>query len=194
MRRLLVVAIVGVFAACGSSGGSSNEKSAYVDAAMEGYKSAPASVKDVMSESQARCLVSGMVDIIGVDALKKADVTPADLKKSDNSPFEKMGKDLTAAQATAVAALITDGKCFDFTDVVLAQMKGTSNPFGKLTNAQVRCFFDALLKDPAVKQALADSILGKDTSNDALTKAFSNQSKLFSILGDCDISPSQLTG
>jgi len=45
-----------------------------------------------------------------------------------------------------------------------------------------------------VKKALANSILGKDTSNAALQGAFANQSKLFSILGDCNIKPSQLQG
>jgi hypothetical protein len=199
MRRLVLIAIVGALAACGSSGsgssggGSSSEKNAYVDAAMEGYAKAPASVKSTMSESQARCLVSGMVDIVGVDRLSEANIKPGDLKSGD-SPFATIGKDITPAQATAVAALITKGKCFNFTDVVIAQMKGTSNPFGNLSETQVRCFFDAILKDKAVRQALADSILGKDSSSSALSSAFSNQSKLFSILGDCKISPSQLTG
>lgn len=194
MRRFMLVALVGVLAACGSSSSSGSSKTAYVDAAMKSYSSASASTKEMMNESQARCLVSGLVDIIGVDELEKADVKPSDLEKSGNSPFTALGKDMTAAQAGDVASLITDGKCFDFTDAIIKQA-GSSGPFGKLSKAKVRCFFSALIKDPAVKSALADSILGKggDVSS-SISKSFSNQSKLFSLLGDCNISPSELSG
>ena len=58
----------------------------------------------------------------------------------------------------------------------------------------MHCFFDELLKESAVKKALAGSILGQDSSSSALQDAFANQSKLFSILGDCNITPSQLHG
>ena len=102
MRRVISIAIVGVLAACGSSGGS--EKASYVDAAMKGYKDAPASTKDVMSESEARCLVEGMVDIIGVDNLKKNGIKPDDLNSND-SPFTKLGNDVSKEQATEVASL-----------------------------------------------------------------------------------------
>lgn len=193
MRRFLMVAVVGVLAACGSSSGSSSSGgSAYVDAAMKSYDSAPASTKAFMNKSEARCLVSGMIDIIGVDSLEKANVKPEDLSKSSDSPFKALGKDMTPAKATAVAGLITDGKCFDFTDAVIKQ---SGNTFGKLSKEKVRCFFEAILKESAVKTALADSILGKggDTSA-AISSAFSNQSKLFSLLGDCKISPSELSG
>lgn len=196
MRRFMLVALVGVLAACGSSSGSSggSGSSEYVDAAMKSYDSAPAETKAFMNKSQARCLISGMVDIIGVDSLEKAGVKPDDLSKNGDSPFKAVGKDMTAAQAGDVASLITDGKCFNFTDVVIKQAGGTG-PFGKLSKAKVRCFFDALIKDPAVKTALADSILGKggDVSS-SISKSFSNQSKLFSLLGDCDISPTELSG
>ena len=69
-----------------------------------------------------------------------------------------------------------------------------SNPFGKLTKTQVRCFFNELLQESAVKDALTASILGEESSNSALQNAFGNQSKLFSILGDCNIRPNQLQG
>ena len=77
MRRFLVVAVVGVLAACGSSGGSSSSGSgAYVDAAMKSYDDASSSVKDTFSRSQARCLIQGIVDAVGVDKLKSHGVQP----------------------------------------------------------------------------------------------------------------------
>ena len=130
MRRFVLVALVGVLAACGSSSGSSGSGSgsgsgsnAYVDAAMKSYDSAPASTKAFMNKSQARCLISGMVDIIGVDTLEKNGVKPNDLSTSGDSPFKAVGKDMTPAQAKDVAGLITDGECFDFTDIVVKQVE-----------------------------------------------------------------------
>ena len=199
MRRFVLVALVGVLAACGSSSGSSGSgggsgSNAYVDAAMKSYDSAPASTKAFMNKSQARCLISGMVDIIGVDALEKSGVKPNDLSTSGDSPFKAVGKDMTPAQAKDVAGLITEGKCFNFTDAVIEQA-GSNSAFGKLSKAKVRCFFDALIKDPAVKSAMASSILGQGGDVSAsISKSFSDQSKLFSLLGDCNISPSELSG
>jgi hypothetical protein len=197
MRRFVVITLVGLLAACGSSSGSSgggSDSDAYVDAAMKSYDDASDSVKATFDRSEAECLVRGIVDAVGVDKLEDAGVEPKDLESGD-SPFKSLSNDLTQSEAEDVAAVITDGECFDFTDVVVAQMsEGADNPFGKLDKTQVRCFFDAILKEKVVKQALAQSILGQGDSSAALQDAFSNQSKLFSILGDCDIRPSELTG
>ena len=194
MRRFLVIAVVGVLAACGSSGSSSSGSGAYVDAAMKSYDDASSSVKDTFTRSQARCLIQGIVDAVGVDNLKSHGVQPGDLQKQ-TSPFKSISKDLTQAQAEEVAAVITDGKCFNFADIVVKQVsRSGSNPFGQLTKTQIRCFFNELLKEDAVKKALASSILGQESSNSALQNAFGNQSKLFTIFGDCKIRPNQITG
>jgi hypothetical protein len=198
MRRFLVLAMVGLLAACGSSGGSSSsgggDTDAYVNAAMKSYDTSSSSVKDTFSRSQAECLIRGIVDAVGVDKLKNAGIEPGDLQKG-NSPFKSLSNDLSQSEAENVAAVITDGKCFNFSDIIIKQMSGTgTNPFGKLSKTQARCFFDEILKERAVKKALAASILGQDSSSTALQGAFANQSKLFSILGDCNIKPSQLQG
>jgi hypothetical protein len=194
MRRFLVLAMVGLLAACGSSSNSSSGSDAYVDAAMKSYDDASSSVKDTFSRSQAECLIRGIIDAVGVDKLKSNGIQPGDLQKG-NSPFKSLSDDLSQSEAEDVASVITDGKCFNFADIVIKQMSTSgSSPFGKLTKTQVRCFFGQLLKEAAVKKALAASILGQDSSSSALQGAFSNQSKLFSILGDCNIRPSQLNG
>ena len=191
MRRFMVIALVGLLAACGNSGSSSSGSDPYVNAAMKSYDDASSSVKNTFSRSQAECLVRGIVDAVGVDTLKSHNVQPGDLQKQ-SSPFQSLSKDLSQAQAEKVAAVITDGKCFNFADIVVKQLSsGTSNPFRKLSKTQLHCFFDQLLKEDAVKKALAGSILGRDSSNSALQDAFGNQSKLFSIMGDCNIRPNQ---
>ncbi len=197
MRRSIgvVLAAVVVLAACGSSGSgaasSTTKGRAYVAAIMKNYDKS--SAQDVFTRAQAECIAKGMVDAVGVDKLESAG-TPTQLSGTDN-PFQSLGKKMTPAEANQVVNVLTDGRCFDFTKLVIkASTQGANSPFTKLTEEQLTCFFGKVLAKRAFKQAMADSILGRDTSNDAFTKAFSNQSEVFKILGDCKIKPSQLSG
>jgi hypothetical protein len=195
VRRFLVVAVVGVLAACGGGGGGGGGSAAYVDAAMRSYDDADADVKEAISRDEAECLVQNMVDIIGVDNLEDAGIEPGDLDDADASPFEALGDDMTEEQSAEIVDVIVDGECFDMVDVVLAQIEGTENPFGNLSEEKVRCVFDGIFQDPAVKEAMAGSLLGdEDADSSALSDAVGDESNLFKILGDCDVSPSQLAG
>lgn len=199
MRRFLGLSLVAVFvlAACGSSGGggggasSSDKGQEYVDAIMENYDKSDAD--NVFSRSQAECIAEGMVDAVGVDKLESIG-SPDEVANGDN-PFQQLGKEMTQAQADEVVAVLTDGRCFDFKALVVKQAKADdSGSFDELNDTQVECFFGKLLDNKAFKQAMADSILGRDSSSDAFSKAFSDQSEVFAILSDCDIKPSQLGG
>lgn len=193
MRRFFAVTLVAVFlTACGSDGGSasSSEGQKYVDAAMESYKSSK-TANQAFTKSQAECVASGIVDTVGVDTLKSAGVTPSDFGESDG-PFKALGSKLSRKQAEGVVSVITDGKCFDFTDLVTKSASSGSDAFGKLGKEKVRCLFDTLLADKAFKNAMVDSMLGKDSSDAAFQKAFGNQSRIFKIMSDCKISPNEL--
>lgn len=195
MRRFIGLALVGAIAlaACGSSGGSSSSGDGqdYVDAIMKNYDSS--SAKDVFTRSEANCIAKGIVDAVGVDKLKTVG-TPDQVASSSN-PFQKVGKDLTKAQADEVVNVLTDGRCYDFTQLIVKQAtKDSSGTFSKLSKKQVDCFFGQLLSKPAFKQAMADEILGRGSNSDAVSSALSNQSDTFKILSDCNISPSQLGG
>jgi hypothetical protein len=199
MRRVIGSALVAVLAlaACGSSGGggggaaSSDKGQQYVDAIMKNYDKNGA--KSGFTRSQAKCIAAGMVDAAGVDTLQSVG-TPDEVASGGN-PFQELGKKLTPAQANEVVAVITDGRCFDFKQLVVKQAKGdNSGSFDKLTDPQIECFFGKLLDNKAFKQAMADSILGRDSSSSAFSKAFSDQSAVFKILSDCNIKPSQLGG
>jgi len=194
MRRMLVVLLIGcaALAACGSSGSSSDAKAEYVDAAMKNYDSSSGSTKQFISRSQAECLSRGVVDAVGVDALKKAGITPKDFE-SGSSPFKSLNGQITRDQADKVAAVVTDGSCFDFTDAVIKQTeKSDPTSFGKLTKTQIRCFFDKLLSEKTVKRALADSILGDNSGANPFSSISSNQSKLLDIFDACHVKFSQL--
>ncbi|MGZ4675843.1 MAG: hypothetical protein ACXVJ7_00735 [Acidimicrobiia bacterium] len=196
MRRwMAVVAVFAVFAAaCGSSGGSasSGEGKQYVDAIMKKYDEGDS--KDVFTRSQAQCLSEGIVDAVGVDKLKAAGVTPSDISSSSDA-FKAVGKNLSVAEAKKLVDVMTGGSCFNFTDLVVKSVeKSGSSSFGSLTKTKVRCLFDKLLNNAAFKSAMVDSILGRDTSSDAFSKAFSNQSDTFKIFSQCNIKPSELSG
>jgi hypothetical protein len=195
MRRFLVVAVVGLLAACGSSGGgggsSSGEGQQYVDAIASKYQTS----SSPFTKAQARCVAGQMVDAIGVDTLKNAGITPSDIENDKSgSSFNEVGKKLTEKQATELAGAITGGKCFNFTDLVVKSLSKNDATFRKLGTTKAKCMFDELLNDGSFKQAMVNSILGRSSENDAFSKAFSNQSKIFKILGDCNIKPSELNG
>ena len=202
MRRSLGFALttcvcVFVVSACGSSGSSSGGKGQeYVDAMMKSYDASSSSTKDVFTRSQAQCLSEGVVDAVGADTLQKAGIAPDDVAKSGNNPFKEIGKSLNDQQAQDLVAVITDGSCFDFTDLVIKQAEqgSGSNPFSKLSKTQTRCLFEKLLANKAFKQAMADSILGKSSSSSAFSQAFGSQSEVVSIFGKCNISPSEISG
>ncbi len=192
MRRFLVLAVVGMLAACGSSGSSSNGKGAdYVDAMMKSYDGSTSGVKDSLNRTQAECIAKGTVDAVGADTLESAGVSPKDLSSGD--AFSTIGKKLTLSQAKDLVDVFTNGKCFNFSDLVIKEAAaGSNNAFGKLSETKVRCLFDKLLSEQAFKDAMVNSMLGRANSSDAFTKAFGNQSKLFTILSDCNIQPSEL--
>jgi hypothetical protein len=197
MRRFLVVAVVGVLAACGSSGGggggaSSGDGQKYVDA-ISAKMRAGASGK-VFTKTQADCLANGMVDVIGVDKLNAAGLSPSKISSSSDS-FKAVGQKLNADQATQLVDVIAGGKCFNFADLVIKSAESSgSNPFGKLGVAKTRCLFNKLLSGAAFKKAMVDSILGRSTDSSAFSSAFGSNSSTFKIFADCGISPSQLNG
>jgi len=194
MRRLIVLAVVAasLLAACGSSGGGSDSAAQpYVDAMMKSFDKSPTAKKS-LTRSEAECVSKKIVNTIGADTLKTNGVTPDDVA-TQNSPFKAVAKDLTRQQAEGVVNALTDGKCFNFTDLVIkAATSGSgSSSFGSLAKTKVKCLFAKLLADSNFKQAMAYSILGRGSSN-AFSSAFSNNAKTFKIFSDCNIKPSEL--
>ncbi len=196
MRRFIAVMAISIIAtACGSSGGSSSSSDGktYVDAMMKSYDADGA--KSGFTRSQAQCVAEGVVNSVGADKFKSSGVTPAELAKSGgDSPFSTIGKHLTQKEAEELVAVLTDGKCFNFTDLVVKQAsKDSSGTFAKVAPAKVRCLFDELLANKAFKSAMVDSMLGRKSSSDAFKNAFGNQSEIFNIMGKCKLAPNELS-
>lgn len=195
MRRFVALVAIAVTAVgCGSSGGSSSsgDGKAYVDALMKSYDTD--GQKSGFTRDQAHCVATGLVDSVGADKFKSAGITPAQLAKSGgDSPFATIGKKLTQKEAEGLVSVLTDGKCFNFTDLVVKQAsQGNAGTFSKVPTAKVRCLFGALLSNKAFKSAMVDSMLGRKSSSSAFQNAFGNQSEIFRIMGKCNLSPNEL--
>ncbi len=194
MRRFVVLIALSVAAVgCGSSGGSaSSGDQAYVDALMESYDSD--GDNSGFTRTQAKCVAEGMVGSVGADKLGKAGVTPKKLAKSGgDNPFSTIGKSLSRTEAEGLVSVLTDGKCFNFTDLVIEQAsKGSSDTFAGIEPKKVRCLFDELLSNQAFKTAMVDSMLGREDSSTAFENAFGDQSEIFSIMGKCKLKPNEI--
>jgi len=123
---VLVIGVVLVFAAgCGdddsegggtdtgseSEGDLSDEERAYVDAAVDGYdaeRDAP------MTEDDARCMATSMVQGIGVDRLEEMGITPESFSEDGDLPEGA----LTEADAEAMVSEIAG--CIDLQELFLA--------------------------------------------------------------------------
>ena len=189
-RRLTMIGLCAalLFAACSSSsnnGASSSEGKKYVNA-MLAAKGKNDLTKDLTND-QAKCLADGLVNIVGVDTLKKAKVSPADFAGSgaDSKLKGKISKD----QAGQVADLILKNKCFDFVDEISKQ--NTDSTFAKLSKTKQRCFYEKMFALPAVRTALIADLTG---GNSNIGNALGGQSQLFTILGQCGINPNDVSG
>jgi len=189
-RRLTMIGICAalLFAACSSSSSgsaSSGEGKKYVDA-MLADKSNNDLTKD-LSSAQAKCLAQGLVNIVGVDTLKKAGVTPSDFA-GDGADSKLKGK-ISKDQAGQVADLILKDKCFDFVAVLSKQTSDSA--FGKLSKDKQRCFYQKMFSLPAVRDALVAELTGGKSN---ISNALGNQSEIFTILGQCKIDPKDISG
>ena len=163
----------------GSSGASGSEKD-YIDAlvaSVQGDDSFP------IDPDQAKCLATAMVKVIGVDTLVKAGVSPDDIASGNDIGTLTS---LSEKQATAMANVIFDGKCLDFSKLMTDQL--TQGLGGSLTATQVKCLADAMFGNDLFKKAAIDSMTG-NTAVD-MNSAFGD---IFSLLGKCKISLGDLS-
>lgn len=189
VRALGAVAVAGLVfgvAACGSdsNGGSgggdvSADEQPYVDAIVQSIK---ADETAPFSDEQATCLAAGMVNIIGVEEFEKAGITPDSIGASSDPVLS----DLSASKADELVTLVFDGDCFDFGDLMAAQLtQDTSLP---LDQDKAACLGDAMAKSEGFRKAFVAAITGDDS-----TDPFS-EIDIFKMFSDCGVSLGDVTG
>lgn len=163
-----------------SSGNLSAEEQEYVDAMMTSLKaddSAP------FSDDEGRCLAEGMVTAVGVDTLKEAGITPADIGGDGNLVFGELPKEKT----DALVSLFFDGKCFDFGKLIAAGM--AQDPSVSLPTDKAECLGDKMSESEEFRQAFVASVTGDDSVD-----PFESVGDIFQIFADCEIDLAELGG
>jgi len=189
MRRFLVVVLAAAaLTACSGSGDGASqtaEGKQYVDALMKSYETSAA--KKSITASEARCISETAIDAVGVDALKQAKVTPADL--DHGSGFATMGKKLAKDEVDQVATAIVGAKCVSVGQLLLKQGAAESPAFSAVAPAKVRCIMITLGAPEAAQQAFVDSLLGLARGNVEFTESFRNIPKTKKALTKCKVDP-----
>jgi len=168
MRRwatTMVSALV-LVAGCGSSssgvtsgvaGGHDSQTvkgKAYIEAMMADFKSS----QQDLTEAQARCMAGKMVDVVGVAALEKAGVTPADVT-GNTAVFGSFKPSDQQAEA------MLDGifSCVDFGKVFADQLVGASG--NSVPSDKRKCVGDAVTADSQFRTYLKQTLMGIDTQS-----------------------------
>jgi hypothetical protein len=174
-------------AACGddssSSGGGGEltaEEQEYVDAMMSSLN---ADETSPFSEEEGKCLAEGMITSVGVDTLKEAGITPADLGGEENIVFGDLPKEKT----DALVSLFFDGECFDFGKLIAAGM--AQDPSVSLPSEKAECLGDKMSESEEFRQAFVASVTGDDSVD-----PFESVGDIFQIFADCEIDLAELGG
>ena len=184
MRRVMVVTLVALLVgACGSDPAPSatGEGKKYVDALLQGYRAS--SARDVFTGSEAVCISKHVVDSVGVDAIKGAGITPAEV--AGKGSFQLIGSKLAPANRQKLADVFVSGECFDLAALLIK--RGAAASFSGVSKAGVHCMFTEMAKPAPAKQAFADSVLGRPGADAEMKAAFSGSVKVLDAATTCKV-------
>jgi hypothetical protein len=161
MRKLTPIVLSGLLfiAACGDDdggGGSdlSAEEQEYVDAAMAEFDPAEA---EPLTEDDARCVVTSMVESLGVDRLEELGITPETFGDDDGAPFPE---GLTEDEANSVVDGF-DG-CLDLSALFAESMAGDPS----IDDETKECLADAFDSDTVRRIFVTMLTEGEDALGD----------------------------
>jgi hypothetical protein len=146
-----------LLAGCGSSSGSRDSQTtkgrAYVEAMVTG--SGPVG-NSGFTESQSRCIAAKVVDIIGVEEMEKAGVTPENIDEGDSltgkyTPTDAEAEDLVDAVLG----------CVDF-GVIFAEQAATDI---SLPGDKLHCIGDAMAELKEFRTYMKQAIMGLHTGS-----------------------------
>lgn len=181
-KTLVGLSTLGLLAACGGGGGSSNVSGAekpYVDAvitSIEQDETMP------LTDDEVECLATEMVGVIGVDGFEKAGLSPDDI--ASGADLGDAGV-LSDGQASELVDVFFSGDCFDFVDLLAQSFM--SEEGGGLNEEQARCVGEKFVENDAFKDAFVASLTGNQEVDPNAAVG-----DVFEIFAACDISLSDL--
>jgi hypothetical protein len=144
--------VTGGGAVAGGHDSQSAKGKAYIDAMMADFSKSEQSI----TSEQARCMAGTMVDVVGVAALEKAGVTPADVT---NNTLVLGSFKPTDQQAEAML----DGifTCVDFGKILADQLVGASG--NSVPSDKTQCVGTALTTSSEFRTYMKQTLMGLDT-------------------------------
>lgn len=135
------------------------DRQAYVDALSASFGEGS---EDLFEDGQIECLSEGFVDVLGVDNIKEAGLSPEDLADTDGSDFpDELGVD--EDKANAMFDVYEDCEV-DFSSIFKELFGGLS---GGLSAEDEACI-DDLLTPENLRRSLVADILGEELDDDPL--------------------------
>ena len=182
-RTLMSLAVVAAtsfgFAACGGDNDSSApsaDAAPFVAAAATALEADP---EMAMNQEQAECFAGRMVNILGVDTLKAAGVTPESMAR-DVFGDEGMPFDISDSQADDLATLLLDGECISFVDMILGDPEASED----MTEEQASCMADAFTGSDTIRAVAVASLLGEEVDEATGMAMFG---EMLMMMGTCGL-------
>ena len=182
-RTLISLAVVTAtsfgLAACGGdddSSAPSADAAPFVAAAAAALEADP---EMAMNQEQAECFAGRMVNILGVDKLEAAGVTPdsmaLDVFGDEGTPF-----DISESQADDLATLLLDGECISFVDMMMGDPEASED----MTEEQASCMADAFTGSDTIRAVAVANLLGEEI-DDATGMAMFGE--MLMMMGTCGL-------
>ena len=152
---------------------------AYVDAMMADFTSTHQS----LTAPQAQCMAGSMIDVVGVDALEKAGVSPEQV--TNNTLV--LG-DFKPSDQQAEAMLDGIFSCVDFGKVFADQIVGASGD--SVPSDKLHCVGTAMTKDSQFRTYMKQTLMGLDTASTIPSDGLI--SMMLQVLQDCEVDPTAL--
>lgn len=184
MRKIFGLAIAGLalgMAACGGSSGSgkvSAEAQPYVAAMAEAIRSDESFPGGA---ENAQCFAAGMVNIIGLDTLKTANIRPEDFGSSANLDLSAVGE----KKLDELVDFLFSNRCVDMVQFFADSIRSEAEEM--FTNEQARCIAEKVLDQGSFRVAMRGSLAGKDA--DDLSEAMGD---VFGFISECGVKLSDL--
>jgi hypothetical protein len=200
MRRILAIAAMGLLvSACGDDdeatpatttedGSSGGDAEAYIDAVAASWN---VSGEDPpLDEAQVSCVATGMVDVVGVDALTEAGIAPDEFAAADD--FASLGVDLPDDATGRLSDVVAD--CDVVATLEAALIDAFPDELGaELPPDAVTCLTDHLDDHTVADGWAAELIDGSDERIQSLVSSATGACPAVASLVLIDQAPTELT-
>ena len=160
LRNVIIISVAtGLLFACSSgdeNDGSSPERQAYVDAFIDGLENESSDSGQTLSKAENTCIAEGLVDVVGVSALKEAGLTPENIADNTNAELPEVSD----KQREELRELLFESGCVDMAKAIAGSFQGTLG--AGTTDDQINCLAETLVENKDMQGFMVDGLLGQE--------------------------------